>query len=152
MGSRFQRLVHRGQWSAPTVIPILLICVSIAAGGGLVFGAFVLFAIPLGLILAVPPTVGRYVGRMKSSSDVTVSYAVCTIGAWVGCLMLGLAMTAQPFHISGPNLVPPIMTMAGAIWIAQVATAVLARRRASATGARSTPRVSRGSSRARGPA
>lgn len=151
MGSRFQRIVHRGQWSAPTAIPILLICLSIAAGGGLVFGAFVLFAIPLGLLLAVPPTLSRYVGRMRSSSDVTLPYAICTVAAWVGCLMLGVAITAQPFHISGPNLVPAILTVAGAAWIAQVATAVLARRRTSLTHARSTPRVSRGSSRAGGP-
>ncbi|MGA3539122.1 hypothetical protein ACK8GE_07485 [Micromonosporaceae bacterium DT194] len=136
MASRFQRVVHSWQWTAVTAIPILLIAMSAAAGGGLLFGAFILLAAPLGLVLAVPPAVGRFVGRMRSPADVTFPYAVCTVGVSLACCAYGAAAIAEEFDVrgTGPGLVPVAVLCVLAFWIAQVTTGALARRRTARAG------------------
>lgn len=136
VASRFQRVVHSWQWTAVTAIPILLIAMSAAAGGGLLFGAFILLAAPLGLVLAVPPAVGRFVGRMRSPADVTFPYAVCTVGVSLACCAYGAAAIAEDFNVLGrkPNFVPAAVLAVLVLWIAQVTTGALARRRAGGAG------------------
>ncbi|MFF0471039.1 hypothetical protein ACFYPX_26820 [Micromonospora zamorensis] len=129
MESGFRRAVFRVQWYAPTVIPVLLIGLGIAAGGGLLFGAFVLQSLPLGLLLAVPPAVGQYVGRMRTSADITPWYAACSVGVWAGCLVYGLVLTRNATIGSGRTLTVSVLVLVGVVWVAQVVAAVLARRR-----------------------
>lgn len=134
MESGFRRAVYRVQWYAPTVIPVLLIGLSIAAGGGLLFGAFVLLSAPLGLLLAVPPAVGKHIGRMRTSADITLWYAVCSVGVWAGCLVYGLVLTTDVVNGSGRFLPVAVLVLVGVVWAAQIVAAVLARRRNHGTG------------------
>ncbi|MET8234242.1 hypothetical protein ABZS77_26565 [Micromonospora sp. NPDC005298] len=134
MESGFRRAVYRVQWYAPTVIPVLLIAVSIVAGGGLLLAVFVLLSVPLGLLLAVPPAVGQHVGRMRTSADITLWYAVCSVGVWAGCLVYGLVLTRVVVNGSGRSLPVAVLVLVSVVWVAQIVAAVLARRRNHGTG------------------
>lgn len=90
-------VVWRGQFVAAIVLPIGLIVGAVLAGGGLLFAGFALFAVPLMLVLAVPPLLGRYAGKIRTLSQLPVAYCVVSIALWAVMLSLGYLMTStQP--------------------------------------------------------
>lgn len=118
----------KGQIVAAMVLPIALIAGCALAGGGLLLAAFALIAFPLMLVLAIPPVLGRFVGRMRAPGDTPIAYAIVTVALWLALLPLGfLVAAAEPAPLElgqSPAWLATARTLclvaAGILWLSQV--------------------------------
>lgn len=125
--------VRQGEFLAAVLLPLGLVLGSVLAGGGLLMVSFVLVALPLMLVLALPPFLGRWVGRMLATDDVPAVYAVITVALWLVVLPLGFLMTAavpapvelEPDGELAAVLTPICLGAAGVLWVAQLVVATL---------------------------
>ncbi|WP_157759570.1 hypothetical protein [Cellulosimicrobium cellulans] len=90
---RLATIAFRGQFWAAAILPICLVAGSILAGGGLLMAAFTLAAVPLAAFLALGPSLGAWVGKMRGVDDVPLPYALVTVALWVAVLPVGFLTT-----------------------------------------------------------
>lgn len=153
--ARRLRVIASGGWPwAAVVLPVCLVAGAVLAGGGLLMAGFTLLAVPIGVLLALPPLLGRWVGRLRTVDDVPLGYAIVTVALWLAVLPVGYLTTyGQPWPSYAEE--PPGVGAAGALagvavtaaillWVAQLVLALVgvrARRRAVeiGPGARVTP-------------
>lgn len=121
-------VVWRGQYVAAMLLPVGLIVGAVLAGGGLLFAGFALFAVPLMLVLAVPPLLSRYAGKIRTLSQLPVAYCATSLALWAVMLPLGYLMTTTqpaPLAFEPPPLLIHVLARvcvyaAPVLWIAQV--------------------------------
>lgn len=131
-----RRVVMRGQFSAIVVLPLCLIGGTVVAGGGLLVAGFAIIALPLMLVLAVPPLVGRYIGRVGAPGDLSTGYCVATIAQWCVVVPIGFLLTsAEPAPLALRQADPTAyrlladvcLVCAPILWVAQTLFGIRAR-------------------------
>lgn len=140
---RLRTIAFRGRLWAALVLPLCLVAGAVAAGGGLLMAGFVVAAVPVAGLLALPPLLGTWVGRVRTADDVPLPDAVVTVALWVVTVPVGFLLTyTQPvpldvatppgYHaaeLASAVVVPAVLVL----WVAQLALALVgdrARRRA----------------------
>ncbi|QJW37896.1 hypothetical protein [Cellulosimicrobium protaetiae] len=135
---RLRTVAFRGRFWAALVLPLCLVAGAVAAGGGLLMAGFVVAAVPIAGLLALPPLLATWVGHVRSADDVPLPYAVVTVVLWVVAIPVGFLLTyTQPlpaalpiprgYHaaeVASAVVMPAILVL----WVAQVALALVGRR------------------------